>query len=493
MNVMTRGAKRNTDAGTGVTGAPNIKTAGFLGGLALFAAILLMPAPEAIGVTGWRVLACAALMLVWWLTEALPLGITGLVPIALFVPMGISGDIQDITSMYGHRIIFLFLGGFMIGIAMQKWHLHERIALMILSRIGGGACAIIGGSMIATAGLSMWMSNTATTLMMLPIALSMLQLLTLDEKVSNRFAVALLLSVAFAANIGGTATIIGTPPNAVLASFLSDQLKYDIQFLDWFLFAAPFAAVMLAITWFIITRVFGIQKIGEIPGARQMIADRYKALGAMSREELYVSIVFVTTAALWLFKKQLPLPFKPHDTMIAIAAGISLFLLPASGDEKRILGQKDLARIPWGVLLMFGGGLNLAAAMSGSGLTAVIGEGIVSATDLSNMMIMLVIVFAVLMLTETMGNVALITAMLPVIMMVALSTGIPPIALMAGATLASSCAFMLPMGTPPNAIVFASGRISMPQMAKTGLALNIIASLIIWGMLMTWAPRVFGG
>lgn len=471
-----------------------VQISGFFGGILIMALFIFSTPPESIGRQGWMAIGAGALMLLWWLTEALPLGVTALVPIVLFPPLGLADSVKDVTKNYGQSIIFLFVGGFIIGIAMQKWRLHERIALGILSRIGSGATAIIAGFMISTAFLSMWMSNTATTLMMLPVALSVLQLLNMEGKQGNKFGIALLLAVAFAANIGGTATIIGTPPNALLASFLSSEFDYELTFATWMSFALPFALVMLVICWFVLTRVCGAHRIGSIEGAEEMIQERYGLLGRMTFEEKAVSIVFMSTALLWLFKRYLPLPFDINDVMIAIAAGITLFILPASKAKGgRLMERDDLAKIPWDVLLLFGGGLNLAAAMSGSGLTAVVGDVITGMNVFSGAAVMLMIVFLVLMMTEVMGNMALITAMLPILVMVAINLGIPPMALAAGATLASSCAFMLPMGTPPNSIVFASGKITIPQMARVGICLNIIASILIWGALIFWAPRVFGG
>lgn len=466
---------------------------GFIGGILLLALFLLTSPPEGITREGWVSLGAASLMLIWWLSEALPLGVTALVPIVLFTPLGIADSLKSVTANYGASIIFLFLGGFMIGIAMQKWRLHDRIALAILSRIGGSATAIIGGFMASTAFLSMWMSNTATTLMMLPVALSVLELLSFSEKEEKKFGTALLLAVAFAANIGGTATIIGTPPNALLASFLSEEFNYELSFATWMMFALPFTLTMLAIALAVLVLVFGVHHIGVIPGAAAMIQKKYLGLGRIGAEEKKVLAVFSVTAILWLGKSYLPLPFPINDVMIAIAAGITLFILPSSTPGGRLLERDDLSRIPWDVLLLFGGGLNLAAALSGSGITDVIGSSIAGIDMFSGSVVMFILLFTILMMTETMGNMALITAMLPILVTVAITLDMPPMALAAGATLASSCAFMLPMGTPPNSIVFASGRISMPQMAKIGIWLNIISALLIWGMMVTWAPRMFGG
>lgn len=468
-----------------------------LGPLAMLC-ILLTPAPEVIGTTGWRVIAVAALMLTWWITEALPIPVTSLAPILFFPILGVM-PLEDATYGYGHPIIFLFMGGFVIALAMERWGLHRRIALSILKLTGTKANGIVGGFMIATAFLSMWMSNTATTVMMLPIAISVLDLI-LDEKViknqpeqcCHKFALTLMLGVAFAANIGGTATLIGTPPNVVLAGFLQDRFGYTIDFANWILFGLPFAIIMLGMCWLLLVHVIYPNRLGTIEGANNIIKDEYSKLGPMSKGEKMVAFIFFGAASLWIFKPLLP--FAISDTGVAIAAAMVFFVLPVNIRKAQfVLAWPDMKDLPWGILLLFGGGLSLAAAMDKSGLVQVIGQNVSEASVLGITALVLVTTLVVLLMTEFMSNVALIAIFLPVLAGISLSVGQNPLLFAIPATLASSCAFMLPMSTPPNAIVFASGHIRIPEMVRAGIILNIASILLITLFafsLISWALEI---
>ncbi|MFT7098821.1 MAG: sodium-dependent dicarboxylate transporter 2/3/5 [Rickettsiales bacterium] len=467
----------------------------------IFFILLAIPAPEIIGSQGWRVLTIVTLMLIWWIGEVVPIAITALLPIILFPILGIV-PLKEVTANYGHPIIFLFFGGFTIAIAMKKWNLNTRIALGIVRKTGTHANGIIFGFMLATAFLSMWLSNTATTVMMLPIAISILALITNDQpqpKLSiqtKRFALSLMLGIAFAANIGGTATLTGTPPNAILAGFIENSYGFTIEYGTWMLVGLPFAATMLLACWAMICFVAYPNRLGHIAGAGDVINKKYAELGKISYNEIAVLIVFASTALLWIFKGLLPFAIK--DAGIAIAAAVSFFLIPRQ-DKKGFLLQwkndpksNDMQDMPWGILLLFGGGLSIAGAMRNSGLIEVIGSEIGNFSTFNVFGILIICFCIALLLTEIMSNLALITIFLPVVAGIALNLGENPLLFTIGVTLASSCAFMLPIATPPNAIVFSSGHIRVPQMVKIGIMMNILSILLITLFSYTVISYVFG-
>ncbi|MFT7087389.1 MAG: sodium-dependent dicarboxylate transporter 2/3/5 [Rickettsiales bacterium] len=469
--------------------------------ICLFLGLLNIPAPEIIGSKGWLTIVVIALMLFWWISEAVPIAITALLPIILFPALEIT-PLKDVTANYGHPIVFLFFGGFAITIAMKKWNLHTRIALEIVRKTGSNANGIIFGFMLATAFLSMWLSNTATTVMMLPIAVSILALVTNGQSSSklstqnHRFSLSLMLGIAFAANIGGTATLTGTPPNAIFAGFMENNYGLTIEYGTWMLIGLPFAATMLLVCWLVICFVIYPNRLGNITGASDIINQKYIALGKISRNEIAVLIVFISTALLWIFKGLLP--FDIQDAGISIAAAVSLFLIPQQNKKGFLLEWKndpksnDMNEMPWGILLLFGGGLSIAGAMSSSGLIDIAGMQISSFSTFGVMGILILCFCVALLLTEIISNLALITIFLPVLAGIALNLGENPLLFTIGATLAASCAFMLPMATPPNAIVFASGYIRIPQMVKIGIVMNIISILIITLFSYTLIGYVFG-
>jgi sodium-dependent dicarboxylate transporter 2/3/5 len=471
-----------------------------IGGVVACTGILLTPAPEVLGSTAWRVVAVVSLMMIWWISEAVPIAITALLPIVLFPVLNIL-PLATVTANYGHKIVFLFFGGFTIAIAMKKWHLHTRIALSIVKRTGTHANGIIFGFMLATAFLSMWLSNTATTVMMLPIAASVLALITNDattDKLSPntaRFALSLMLGIAFAASIGGTATLTGTPPNAILAGILEKNYGYNIAFGTWMMLGVPFAAVMLFICWVMICFVVYPNRLGRINDTAALIDKAYEKLGKISYNEIAVLIVFITTALLWICKKYLP--FAIHDAGIAVFAAITLFIIPREDKKGFIMQwhndpkQNDMLEMPWGILLLFGGGITIASAMKVSGLVQIIGAQITSFDHFGIFGIVLLSMFAALFLTECMSNLALTTIFVPVLAGVAINLGENPLLFVIGGTLAASCAFMLPMATPPNAIVFASGHIRIIQMVKIGIVLNLFSILLITLFTYTLISYIF--
>jgi sodium-dependent dicarboxylate transporter 2/3/5 len=455
---------------------------GLFAGPALMAILLALPAPETMSNAAWATAAVGSLMAIWWITEAIPIPVTALAPIPLFPILGI-GSISETTSPYANPLIFLFMGGFMIALAMQRWGLHRRIALSIIGRVGPHPNSIIFGFMLASAFLSMWVSNTATALMMLPIALSVVNLskglpqTTAEEKVGlTNFSIALVLSIAFACNIGGMGTLIGTPPNALMAAFILNNYGIEIGFAQWMLIGVPLVVVGLPLAFLILTRITFPVELPELPGGAGLIKKEAEGLGPMSREEKSVAIVFGLTALLWIFRQPLEnLIPGISDTGIAMAAGIALVLIPSKFKEgKFLLDWQTIERLPWGILILFGGGLTLASAFSRTGLDESIGLIVTSLEAWPTLLLLAISVTVVLMLTEMTSNTATEAAFLPILAAAAVGIGENPLLFIIPAALAASCAFMLPVATPPNAIVYGSGLLKVPMMVKAGLWLNLI-------------------
>ncbi|RFC62575.1 DASS family sodium-coupled anion symporter [Fulvimarina endophytica] len=453
-------------------------------GILVFIVLLLLPPPEGLSIEGWRVVAVATLMIVWWITEAVPVPATALVPLALF-PLTGATTMGAAAAPYADPTIFLFMGGFMLAGAMERWNLHRRIALNIVSRTGSRRHHIVGGFMVATAFLSMWVSNTATTVMMLPIAISIVGLVedeVTDQKANHAFALALLLGVAYAASIGGVATLIGTPPNALLAGTLSQAYGYDLGFGRWMLIGMPVSIVMLLISWLILTRFAIRLSTEEIDGVQSVIKERLRGLGSMSRDEMLVGIVFAAAAILWVGRSWLQ-NFVPglNDAGIAIGMALLLFLIPSTkGRGEALLDWRTASNLPWGVLILFGGGLSLAAAVVATGLDEWIGDAIGGfAGALALIVLVLVVSAIILLLTEFTSNTATAATFLPLLAALSLNLGENPLMLAVPAALAASMAFMMPVATPPNALVFSSGRISIPEMIRYGIWHNIAALVVI--------------
>lgn len=460
-----------------------------LGG-AIFLLLLILPPPDGLSPAGWRTAAVAALMAIWWITEAIPVYATGLLPLALFPLLGVI-DIGTAAAPYANPLVFLFMGGFMIALAMQRWGLHTRIALSLLSFTGTRARNLVGGFMLATALLSMWVSNTATAMMMLPIAISVLALLHAQsgdkEAALPGFNTALVLAIAYGANIGGMATLIGTPPNAFLAAYFDATYGLTIGFAEWIIVGLPLSLTMLIIAWLLLTRVLHPMPNTEIEGAERVLADARAALGQMSRSELVVGIAFGSAAFLWVFRPVLTDIFPwlvLSDAGIAMTVALSLFLFPSGepssgGTVDGVLNWEWASKLPWGVLLLFGGGLSLAGAAGASGLSTWIGGGIASWEGLTTLMLLLAVVTVVVFLTEVTSNIATTATLIPVLAAAAVAIGENPLLLCIPAALAASCAFMLPPATPPNAIVFGSGQVTIPQMARAGVLLNMISIAVL--------------
>lgn len=468
-------------------------------GPALFFILINLPTISPLTQDAQIVIAVMLWMLSWWISEAVQLPVAALLPIILFPVMGVL-DIKATTTAYGNPIIFLFMGGFMIALALEKWRLHLRIALSIVSLTGTNANGIILGFMLATAALSMWISNTATTVMMLPIASSVITLLAQKASVENtakmtNFSLCMMLGIAYAANVGGIATIIGTPPNVVLASIIKDQYHYDISFATWLAVGLPFTMLMLAVMYVILVRLIYPNHLGQFEGSDQLIQQELKKLGKISKPEVLTLIVFGTTALLWIFRSYLQKIFPGlilNDTIIAMMGTVILFICPINFQKGEfVLQWQDTRKLPWGILLLFGGGLSLANALAEVGLISLIGKSVASNVGLGFLMIGSVLIAISLFLTEVMSNVALVVIIVPVIAGISIGLGQNPLWICIPATMATSCAFMLPMSTPPNAIVFASGHIKVAQMFKAGVMLNILAILLLILFTQFWIPYVF--
>ncbi len=441
--------------------------------------------PEGLKESATAVIALAAWMIVWWITDAVPLPVTALLPLVFFPVLQVF-DMTTAAAPYANPIIFLFMGGFIIALAMEKRNLHTRIALNLIRMTGTHANGIILGFMLATAFLSMWISNTATTVMMLPIALSVIDLLKEQNKGKGnykKFALCLMLSIAYAANIGGTTTIIGTPPNVVFVGYMKEILNQEITFGKWLLIGIPFCLIMLAAVFFIITKVLFPHKMGKMEGSSTLIKNKLLELGTMSRAESLVAVIFFLTAFFWMFQQNINNLLAGNylnNTVIAMAGGVLMFIIPVSLKKPEfILNWKSTERLPWGILLLFGGGLCLAKGMEETGIIQFAGNKIAENTAINPFFLTIVLTVFALLLTEIMSNVALTVIFLPVVLGIAESLQVEPLYLAIPVTLAASCAFMMPVSTPPNAVVFSSGYIKINEMVKAGIILNIIAVMLL--------------
>lgn len=452
--------------------------------------------------------AIAVLMAILWITEAIPLAATSLIPLIFFPITGILST-EEIASSYINSIIFLFLGGFLIAIAMEEWSLHKRIALKIITIFGGTPTAIIIGFMASGALLSMWISNTATALMLLPISLSVIQKLENEFgqwKIHN-FSVTLLLAIAYSCTLGGVATLIGTPPNLVMVKMLNVLFPKapEISFGNWMLLAIPVSILMLCVVAILLTKVlFKVDKHVKLD--KGFIENEYKRLGKISFEEKAVSVVFVITALLWIFRSDILLGFTTipgwsnllptsdfiNDGTVAVTMAFILFLIPSKSGERSLLDHSAFSKVPWGIILLFGGGFALAKGFSSTGLSNFIGEHLTGLQSVSPILIILITALMVSFLTELTSNTAVTQMLLPIVASVSIAIGLNPLLLMFTVTLSASMAFMLPVATPPNTIIFAGGRIKIFEMAKTGFALNFIGVIIVSFLVYFLGDLIFG-
>lgn len=473
------------------------KKLGFIAG-PLFCVILLLFRGSFFNTEIDTVIAIASWMIIWWITEAVSISVTALIPLALFPLVGI-GSIRDVASNYANPIVYLFFGGFVIALALEKVQLHKRIALSILKITGTKANGIVLGFMIATALMSMWISNTASTVVMLPIAVSVINLLIDDAdgftKNDQNFALSIMLGIAFSANIGGMSTLIGTPPNSVMLAFLNESYNIDIGFFQWMQMGVPFAIIMLAITYFAITRLFFPNGLGNIGSSGAIIQQELDKLGKMSKGEKTVLVIFILTAIAWILRSYLNalLPnISLTDTTIAVIAALLMFIVPLDFKNGSFpLDWKDTSRLPWGILILFGGGLALASGLKDAGFIRMIGDYISNQESWSMWLVTAILIFLMLFMTELMSNVALVTILVPLVVGIAIGMDVPILQMVIPVTLASSCAFMLPMATPPNAIVFASGHVRVDQMARIGIVLNFISVGLLFVIAYYIVPLLF--
>lgn len=475
----------------------NRKIFGFLLGPILFTVTLLFFKPQDLSEQGVAVLASTLWIAAWWITEALPIAVTSMMPIVLF-PLTGALSLKETSVAFGDKYIFLYIGGFILSIAIEKWHLHKRIALTIIKAIGSNSSRIVLGFMLATAFMSMWISNTAAAVMMMPIGMAIVkQFQDHPETPQNEniiFGKSLMLAIAYSASIGGIATLIGTPPNIIFAGVVQKFYNTEITFLQWFKIGFPLMVVMLVICWVYLTR-FSF-KLGNLsfPGGQQEIKNQLQKLGKIKREEKRILLIFVLTALSWMLRSYLLTPFFPalDDTIIAMMAVFALFVVHTKSDPGgKLLHWKEAERLPWGILLLFGGGLAIAQGFEASGLALWIGNLVGGWQGISLWLLVVLIVAMVNFLTEITSNLATTAMLLPVLIPVADSLGVNPYVLLVGATLSASCAFMLPVATPPNAVVFGSGYLRVPDMMKTGIMLNLISILLIsllayWLVPMMW-------
>lgn len=466
----------------------------------LFIIVLFFLKPKGLSSEGVATLAGTLWIATWWITEAIPIPATSLLPMVLF-PLTGALPIDETTASYGHKMVFLYMGGFMIALAMEKWNLHKRIALSIIKMVGTNIRSVVFGFMISTALLSMWISNTATTMMMLPIALAVARqfgeffYLEAGDKAraeERKFGLSLMLGIAYAASIGGMATLIGTPTNAIFSAVAKEYYNAEVSFSDWMKFGLPLSAILLVICWIYLTRIAYRPAFQRFTQVSETIQNELKKLGKLKKEERSIIIVFGLTALAWITRSFVLARIVPaiDDTIIAIAGALVLFLIPA-GEKDTVLDWSTARKLPWGILLLFGGGLAIAAGFSKTGLAAWIGNEIQHISGTQFIVILLVVTTTVNFLTEITSNVATASILLPIMASISAALGFHPYGLMISSCLAASCAFMLPVATPPNAIVFSSGYIKIPDMARTGFWMNVISILIIVLVMRYFLPLVW--
>lgn len=478
------------------------KRLGLLLGPLLFTILYLFIPEEFISSNAYKVLALAVWVICWWVTEAVPFPVTALLPLILFPLIGVM-PMNQAAAPYANPIIFLFMGGFFIALALEKHRLHERIALNLIRVTGTSGNGIILGFMMATAFISMWISNTATAMMMMPIALSVVKLIIPNKDEirdgplsgERNFALSLMLVVGYAATLGGLATIIGTPPNVVFIGLLNKLNGQKISFFEWMLVGVPVALLLLTSNYFIVTRILFPNKIDKIKGSDELIKNKLTELGSLRKEEKLVLTIFLLTSFFWITQDVINHFIVGvqllNDTNIAMAGGLLMFVIPA--DIKSftfILEWRDTKNMAWGILILFGGGLCLAEGLNETGIIQFIGNWIVSQTDYNIWFILALIIISVA-LSEMMSNVALVNIFVPVIFGIAQGLNINPILLALPVTLSASIGFMFPIATPPNAIVFSSGYIRIKDMVRAGFLLNIASIIIVWIASLTLVRWVF--
>lgn len=487
------------------------KRIGLVAGLVLALSVQLIPVPDGLSREAWLLASIALLMAAWWATEAIPIAATALIPLAVFPFVGIASAGQA-ASPFASPIVMLLLGGFIVALAIERWNLHARIALNVVAAFGSRPSAMILGFMIAAALLSMWISNTATTLMMIPIALKVAEAVSKEGVNAKMFAPALALGIAYSASIGGMATPVGTPTNLIGIGFLENSFDRTIGFVDWMMVGIPAAALVIPAAWLLLTKsAFKVESRIESAAGHEAVVSELKALGPMSTPEFRVAATFSVVAILWMGQQYvwnpllgrlsdalaLPVTLGVSNMQIAMAGALAMFLIPSGRRQAEARGEalmdwEGTARLPWGVVILFGGGLSLAAAIQQTGLAEWLGGNLAIIADLPLPLVVLLLAFIVVALTELTSNVATVSAFLPVLAALATEAGVPAEMLIVPVALAASCAFMLPVATAPNAIVYASGGVTMNQMIKAGSRINLVAAPIIAMVASIVGPWVYG-
>lgn len=497
---MKKAVENEPDDSSGYPPYNRLQMTGLILGPLLFILTLLFLQTDGLDSNGVFVVASALWIATWWMTEAIPIPATSLMPLFLF-PMGGVMDSETVSSSYGADIIFLFLGGFLLALAMEKWNLHTRVALTIIRAIGTTSATIMLGFMIATALLSMFVSNTAAVMIMIPIGLAIIKeadSLSPAEMAGDvtKFEKQLVLGIGYAGTIGGLGTLIGTPPLIILAGQMNEIFGYDMSFAQYMMIGVPTVVIMLIIAWFFMTYVAFKHNMKELPGGAKIINQEFEALGKTTKEEKWVLVIFLFAASMWILRgfvfEHVAFLELMTDGSIAMLAAVLLFLIPSKRQQGRILDWSVARDLPWGVLLLFGGGLALAAAIVETGVDQWLGELLVNIEGTHIFIMMAVVSLMILFLTEFTSNTATATMILPVLAGLAIAVDVHPLALMLPAAMAANCAFMLPVGTPPNAIVFGTGKVSIQEMAKAGFGLNIIALILIVGLTYLLLPVVYG-
>ena len=474
------------------------KKIGLVVGICCVLMTVLFPAPAGMSASAWHTAGIALLLAAWWATEVLPIPVTSMLPVLLFPAFGVM-TLEESTAPYAAPTIFLLLGGFIIATGLSRWNLHRRLALNILACVGDSPVAIIAGFMGATALISMWISNTASTIMMIPIAISLAGEIIKDGAEKHQgFLLCLILGVAYSASIGGLGTIIGTPPNLFVVSYMKQTYGIDISFFDWMLFGIPVVVVMVSFAWWVLTKwAFPLDMRG-MHISKHIITSELNKLGTLTQPEKRITAVFLLVAIAWIMR----VPIQQHlnillwlnDAMIAVGGAVLMFIIPSGNAQKEgtaLLEWESANKIPWGVLLLFGGGLSLAAAIKNTGLAVWIGAVLSGFTNVELIYLLFGLVVLVIFLTELTSNTATTATLLPVLGALAVTGGIDPMLLFAPTALAASCAFMLPVATAPNAVVYATGSVTISQMASAGFKLNLVAIVVVTIFSYILVPVVF--
>ena len=474
------------------------KKKGFILGLLIFIGMSLSPSPEGLSNVGWSVAAIVTLMAIWWATEAIPVPVTALLPLALFPLIGVT-SFKEAAIPYANPNIYLFLGGFMLALAIERSGLHKRMALHMIIAAGSSGPKLIGGFMLVAALISMFVMNTSTTLMLLPIGLAVCSVVAntitgITEKEKKFFDTSLMLGIAYAATIGGMSTLVGTAPNIVFSAFMQETYGIEISMIQWMTLGVPLAIVMLCSAWVILTKFVFPTSFVTSDETKMHLRNMLSEQGPLSKDEKKISIVFGLTALAWMFRTILDnyeIFSGLTDAGIAIISAILLFMIPSSSSKGELLDWSHSDKLPWGLLILFGGGLSIAAQINSSGLGIWIGEGISVLSTVPPIFLILAVAALIIFLTEVTSNVATTSTFLPVFGAVAVGIGVLPVSLTVPVCLAASCAFMLPVATPPNAIVYGSGKFTIATMMKAGFALNIIGIFVVTLFAYYLAPNVF--